>query len=292
VRDVGDRTAERRDSITTLLCDELEKGLSIRVACDIVGIDESAYYHWRRQAEAGDDEAIQLMRRLKAARAKGFEQHVGKIKAIADQTDDWRARGWLVDKLYPGWTGDKATVEEIAYRVEQDQDGRPVESWAAPDRLREIALMAVETGVVPIEELTGVAPKQPRPTADQAEPPSDREPLADHIRQTVIVALAAGEREGKELTDCIVNTLRCTAEDVYKAYDQLNVQLLEQRGAPTMVRLETPPSFPRTNENVEPHQDVAQTPSEPPQAAETSGSGWLDGGGEGVGDMIARRRGR
>jgi hypothetical protein len=288
VRDVGASTKDQRDSITKLLCDELEKGHSIRVACDKVGISEAAIYRWQRKAEAGDDEAIVLCRRLIAARARGFDQHVGKIKAAAD--DDWRAAAWLVDKLYPGWGGGK--VQELVLRdreqIEQatEEERQRADAWSTPERLLVVVRSAVETGLVTIEELTGIAP-QPRTTVKQLEPQSNPEPSVDHITQTVIVALAAGDRDLRELTDCVVNTMGCTQEQVFEAFNRLDVQLLQQRGAKTMVHLE----LPRTNENSGSPEAEPSRAGGPQVDGETSGSGWLNGG-QGTGDFIARRRGR
>lgn len=284
---------ETRDAIVTLLEAELEKGLSIQVACDLVGITNAAYYRWQKRAEAGDEEAIGLMRRLKAARAKGFEQGLGRIKAKAELTEDWRADAWLIDKLYPNWVG---RVEEIVYELSGQEDGEKVAEWSTPDRLRALVLGAVETGVISYEELLRLAPKQARP----AEQPSNQQPAADRmetIRAAVIDTLADGPREKTELRDVVCAMTECSHEELQQACDGLDLEQQVSPGSKPMVRLASvPPGHSRTTPAVAPSTaDPGVRDESTGSDGETAGSSssWLAGEpGTGVGDMIARRRGR
>jgi hypothetical protein len=291
-------TAAERDSIVTLLCDELEKGISIKVACDLVGITNAAYYRWRKQAEEGSDEYIVLMRRLKAARARGFEQHIGKIKATADQTDDWRARAWLVDKLFPNWVG---RIEEIEYQLAQAEDGKANE-WATPERLLPIVQFAVQSGLVPIEQLISMAPTTAgRPPNTEAEPVAAAQ--LDKIRDAVIDALADGPREPKELRQVVCALTSCSHAEFDAACAGLEFEQQLSPGQPTLVRLaNVPPGHSRTTPTSARHDEAeSESGAEPTSAVETSGSqdhrpsglsAWLTGGDRGTGDMIRERRGR
>jgi transposase-like protein len=278
MRNRVDSNEDTRGAIVELLCDELEKGISIKVACDLVGITNAAYYRWRRKAEEGDDEAIQIMRRLATARARGFEQHVGKIKATADQTDDWRARAWLVDKLYPNWVG---RIEEIEYTLAEQQDGKAVE-WSTPERLLALVMYAVESGLVPIDQLLAIAPKQAvRPSVEQPE----QDPL-EAIRAAVVDQLADGPRELTELRDVVCALTGCTSEELEHACDGLDLEQLISQGSKPMVRLADTARIPsRTT----PTSEVPESS----QVRERPAGNFLDPpGSQGVGDFIARRRGR
>jgi hypothetical protein len=290
MRDYGASTQEQRDSIVTLLCDELEKGLSIRVACDKVGISEAAVYRWRNRAEEGDDEAIQLVRQLVAARARGFEQHVGKIKAAAD--DDWRAAAWMVDKLYPGWTEQQRRelqqVDLQQLKEEQEEEHRRQEAWQEPAKVAQLCKWAVQMGVVTIEELTGVAP-QPQ----AIEPPVVAE-QGLQVKQAVVIALMGGEREQQELTATLCHVLKVPAEAVAEACDRVGVEVVASPGQKTMLRR---PNQQRTNQAVvlpkqQSSRPIAQTDSSPTPSSEVRRAGaWFDGGGRGVGDFIREKRG-
>jgi hypothetical protein len=282
MRDFSSSTKEQRDSLTTLLCDELEKGLSVRVACDLIGIGESTYHRWKRRAGEGDDEAIQLIRRLKAARARGLEQHRGLIKRAAEQ-GDWRAAAWLIDKLYPN-----LSIEEIEYaQPDEQQDDKP--RWSTPDRLRAVVLGAVETGIVSLDELLAMAPKQPapRPSIQAAADPLDR------IRDAVVDELADGPRELTELRDVVCALTSCTREELEQACDGLDLEQEISQGRPTRVKLANPPDRKRTTPNSVSHEAEATSGAESTTAAETPGSqrgNWFDGPARGTGDMIAKRR--
>jgi hypothetical protein len=281
-------TAETRDSIVTLLCDELETGLSIRVACDLVGISMDAYYRWKKRAEQGDDEAIGLMRKLKAARAKGLKHHRGLIKRAADE-GDWRAAAWLIDKLYP-----HLSIEEIEYTPAGAEDGK-VNEWARPDAIVAIVQFAVESGLVPIEQLLAIAPTSAgRPST--TEPPAAAQ--LDTIRAAVVNQLADGPRELTELRDVVCALTGCSREQLERACDGLDLEQLHSPGSKAMVRLaNNPVDQPRTTRAVESPEAESKSGSESSQVPATGGSqsglqSWLNGGDRGTGDMIRERRGR
>jgi hypothetical protein len=301
MRNTVDSNEETRDAVVALLCDELEKGISIKVACDLVGISHAAYYRWRRRAEEGDDEAIQIMRRLATARARGFEQHVGKIKATADQTEDWRARAWLVDKLYPNWVG---RIEEIEYAFAEQQDGKP-NGWSTPEQLRLLVLMAAETGVLAMLGLSDDVLRELRqaaagqlPQIEQRERPSIEQPRVDpleRIRDAVIDALADGPRELTELREVVCALTSCSHDQFKQACAGLEFEQQLSPGQPTLVRLADTQRISRTNESAVPPTAEPQIRTDDPgsPAEDRGSSSWLAGKpGDGVGDYIARRRGR
>jgi hypothetical protein len=286
-------TPEARDAVAELICGELETGLSIKVACDIVGVTNAWYYRWKKLAEQGNEEAIGLMRKLAAARAKGFKEGLGRIKAKADRTDDWRADAWLNDKLYPGWAGDRTTIEEIEYTLAEQQDDSKVSEWATPERLLPIVQFAVESGLVPIEQLLALAPRSAgRPST--TEPPAAAQ--LDTIRAEVVNQLADGPREPAELREVVCALTGCSHDQFKQACNGLELEQDFSAGRPTMVKLaNTPTDQPRTTPAVESPEAASKSGSESTTAAETSGSqrgSWFDGPAYGTGDMIAWRRGR
>jgi hypothetical protein len=279
-------TTETRDSICKLLCDELETGLSIRVACDVVGLSMDGYYRWKKRAEQGDDEAIQLMRRLKAARAKGLKHHVGLIQRAAD-LGDWRAQAWLVDKLYPN-----QRIEEIEYSLAEGEDGKPNE-WSTPERLLPIVQHAVRSGLVTFEQLLAIAPKQAERPSNTPWPPAAAR--LDTIRDAIVNQLADGPRETTELREVVCALTSCTHAEFDAACEGLDLAQDFSSGSKPMVRLAHPEDLPRTTPAVERQEAEPTSGAESTTAAETSGSqrgSWFDGDGHGVGDFIREKRGR
>jgi hypothetical protein len=207
---------QTRDAVVQLMCDELEKGLSIRVTCDKIGIDSGTYYRWKRKAEQGEERYIAILRKLKAARARGFETRTGRIHAIAEHTDDWRAHAWLVDKLYPGWGGG----EEIAFTPDE---GSPLQGYATPERLLGVVRFAVQSGVVTPEQLAEWAPQQAA-----IEPPQQPAitPLL-LVRQAAWVALRQGPQDVERLTTALCAAYKVAPDVVTEATDMLGVQLLD-----------------------------------------------------------------
>jgi hypothetical protein len=292
MRDLATSTREQRDAVTTLLCDELEKGLSVRVACDKVGISQAAIHRWKQRAEAGDDEAIQLVRRLVAARAIGFDKHVGKIKAAAD--DDWRAAAWIVDKLYPNWTGQ---VEELVLR-EAEQDDHLTKEYAQPRNWREVVLQAVELGLVTIDELTAVAPKPEQQLARAEQPqPRQQDPLVPIMQACYVALQLHGPQDLEELTQLLCRTFRCDQQQVAEAYNRAGVEVLDAGSPGRRPRIqwpERPHDPPRTIEKVvapEAESSRTEEPADPSANPRPEGGDWFDGPARGTGDMIRERRG-
>jgi hypothetical protein len=280
-------TAEARDAVATLICAELETGLSIKVACDLVGVTNAWYYRWKKLAEQGNEEAIILMRKLGAARAKGLKEGLGRIKAKADRTDDWRADAWMIDKLYPNLA---RLVEEIEYAQSgEQQDDKP--RWSTPDRLRAVVLGAVETGIVSLDELLAMAPKQPapRPSIQAAADPLDR------IRDAVVAELADGPREQTELRDVVCALTGCSREQLNEACDGLELEQSFSQGSRRMVRLANQPDQATRTSAVQPTAGPERRTDQPASPSDDQPSqrgSWFDGDSRGVGDFIREKRGR
>ena len=188
-RGTGPANEAARDAVVPLLCDELSKGISIRVACDIVGISEGAYYRWQKLAEEGREDYILLVRRLKQARAAGYATRLGKIAAAAEATDDWRAQAWMVEHLYPGWGGKAAILEEIR-EPRSPQEDVVGKQMTTSDRIAALWRIGSEAGLLP--SVVKVVDQQDE-LPEEPEQPAAVEPEQPAVVEAVETALGDGQ---------------------------------------------------------------------------------------------------
>jgi hypothetical protein len=176
-------TASSRAAVCDLLCDELERPLSMRLACMAVGASEQMVYNWKKRAREGDDEAIQLVRKLAAAQARGAKKAVGKLWEAAEQGDT-RALTFLLERVYPQDFGPishrpAAEYVQVEEPYEESEQARLERQYSTKERIEGLVRLFAELGLVaPRGEQAAVeAEAEPASAAEQtaseaAEPPS------------------------------------------------------------------------------------------------------------------------
>jgi hypothetical protein len=286
-----DARAERVDRMVKLL----EEGKPLTVACRMVGYSSGMPYKWRMLAR-GDggkppqEEYIRIVERLSVAQAKGASRsYIDRIREAAED-GDWRAAAWCIVNFYPWLIRSPGDVE--VDEPEQQQADSKASEWATPEQMMAICEFAVQSGMVTFEQLLALAPRS-------AGRPSTTEPPAavqlEVIRAAVVNELANGPREPAELRDVVCALTECSHEQFKQACRGLELEQDFSAGRPTMVKLANPPDQPRTTPAVEPPTAEPQIRDENPgsDGGDARSTSWLAGKpGDGVGDYIARRRGR
>lgn len=105
----------RSPKISKDLIDEIltykENGLSDKDVCDMVGIDQSTFYRWLKEAETGidgcnpnraaSDVALkqELQEGLKRAKASFKAYHIQNITKAAKK--NWQASAWMLERMFP-----------------------------------------------------------------------------------------------------------------------------------------------------------------------------------------------
>ena len=107
-----------------------ENGLSDKDICDMVGIDQSTFYAWLKEAETGVDYhnserpapnlelKIELAEGLKRARAAFKAFHIQNITKASKK--EWTASAWILERMFPREFG--RIDRQIALQGEADKD--------------------------------------------------------------------------------------------------------------------------------------------------------------------------
>lgn len=92
-----DCTPELADEVAA----ELEAVPSVRAACAVVGISQSAYYDWLSRADAGEGAPFrEFAERVRAAKERGIAHAARRVHRAAVD-GDWRADAWLLERVAP-----------------------------------------------------------------------------------------------------------------------------------------------------------------------------------------------
>jgi hypothetical protein len=78
-------------------CDALGKAHTIKNACVVAGISESAVYQWLAKGMSGEEPYAKFAELVQSARARGLVTLVESI--ITDK--DWRAKAWYLERTWP-----------------------------------------------------------------------------------------------------------------------------------------------------------------------------------------------
>lgn len=78
-------------------CEALTKYYTIKAACAVVGISESAFYLWLLKGMTGEEPYFQFVEMVQLARARVRTSLVDEI--ITDK--DWRAKAWYLERTWP-----------------------------------------------------------------------------------------------------------------------------------------------------------------------------------------------
>ncbi|HEU5247431.1 MAG TPA: hypothetical protein VFU09_10105 [Candidatus Udaeobacter sp.] len=78
-------------------CDALAKAHTIKNACIVAGISESAFYGWLAKGMTGEQPYAGFVELVQDARAPG---RVALIESIITDKD-WRAKAWYLERILP-----------------------------------------------------------------------------------------------------------------------------------------------------------------------------------------------
>ena len=119
------RPTDCTPELTAALCDELKLGMTIRAACQHVGIDDSTYRKWMMRGEDGEEPFVTFRTAATRAKADGIRALVVTVRKAAK--DDWRAAAWMLERREPeewskrtevtGASGGPIQIEDIRSQV-------------------------------------------------------------------------------------------------------------------------------------------------------------------------------
>jgi hypothetical protein len=103
----------RKTKLTKELTDEIVKriraGNYIKVACQAVGISQTAYFDWINKGEQGIEPYAEFLGAVKKAES---EAHVNFVAIIASQAPtQWQAAAWWLERKFPGQWAKKEKIE-------------------------------------------------------------------------------------------------------------------------------------------------------------------------------------
>ena len=93
------RPTDCTPELTAALCAELRLGMSIRAACQHVGIDDSTYRKWMMRGADGEEPFVTFRTEATRAKADGIRALVATVRKAAQ--DDWRAAAWILERREP-----------------------------------------------------------------------------------------------------------------------------------------------------------------------------------------------
>jgi hypothetical protein len=146
----GTRTATR-DEIVTVLCQLLEQGIPVSLACQRARISVAAYHRWKKLAREGNPDYEEIIGRLAQAEAKAGVGWMERLVNAADEGDT-RALTWLLSHRFPKQFGDQAVVEQVEVEEPPDEDSEQAQlerSYTAPERLLTLLRIDLELGLLP-----------------------------------------------------------------------------------------------------------------------------------------------
>ena len=81
---------------------------SIKTSCEALGISETTYYRWLEKAEDPKQKPCYGEFRERMIRARGLAKANGLKQIIDAGKTDWRARAWVMERVYHDEFGDKS----------------------------------------------------------------------------------------------------------------------------------------------------------------------------------------
>lgn len=93
------RPTDCTPELTAALCAELKLGMSIRAACQHVGIDDSTYRKWMMRGDDGEEPFVTFRTAATQAKSDGVRALVVTVRKAA--TSDWRAAAWILERREP-----------------------------------------------------------------------------------------------------------------------------------------------------------------------------------------------
>lgn len=94
------------------LYEAIEKGATIKIACQAAGIHENTFHQWKKRAKAStkENKYTRFVARMEEAEAKSALTHLEVIRNAAF-TGDWRASKWILERRFPNDYGYSQTIK-------------------------------------------------------------------------------------------------------------------------------------------------------------------------------------
>lgn len=101
------RRSKLTSAMSQKICKQIEKGMTIKRACQISGISEATYYEWLNRAEKGESKYIDFSEALKKAEAKAQETLISKLS----ENDQWQSKAWILERRFASEWGRKENLD-------------------------------------------------------------------------------------------------------------------------------------------------------------------------------------
>lgn len=121
------RPTDCTPELTAALCAELKLGMSIRAACQHVGIDDSTFRKWMMRGADGEEPFVTFRTEATQAKSDGVRALVVTVRKAA--ASDWRAAAWILERREPddwskrteisGPDGGPVQVQNLAAEIAQ-----------------------------------------------------------------------------------------------------------------------------------------------------------------------------
>lgn len=126
----------RTPELIAELCEHIASPMPVKHACGMVGIDESTFYRWMREASHDDatDEQRQFRQSIAGARATASDKlkaivlraatgykvtkMSGSGKVVEAEEFDWKAAAWLMERMFPDEFGNRQKIEHAVGPVD------------------------------------------------------------------------------------------------------------------------------------------------------------------------------
>ena len=135
------RPTDCTPELTAALCAELRVGMSIKAACQHVGLDDSTFRRWMQRGEDGEEPFATFRAQATRAKSDGVRALVVTVRKAA--SSDWRAAAWILERRAPeDWTkrteitgpeGGPIQIEQVRAAVDAELAGRSAADLGIPD---------------------------------------------------------------------------------------------------------------------------------------------------------------
>ncbi|MEM2508966.1 MAG: transposase [Candidatus Thermoplasmatota archaeon] len=98
-------TAEVEEALLKMI----EQGLTVKRACNALGISEKTFYSWIERGKTGKGKYAEFLDKVKKAEAKFIADAVEKIKEAGQK--NWQALAWLLERKFPEEFGKKESLQ-------------------------------------------------------------------------------------------------------------------------------------------------------------------------------------
>lgn len=94
------RKCKLTNEMTNVICENIELGMSYRLACQSVNICPDTFSEWMKNGEAGEDEKfVEFHNRVRHAESVCAKNCLLRIKEAFD-AGTWTAAAWLIERRF------------------------------------------------------------------------------------------------------------------------------------------------------------------------------------------------